>query len=117
MQPKQDILIPGEGDNVSGNFEPHEDEESILEEQEIERDHRNLVGKSSDTGSHARDGLLRRTLQARLLRNESSLSLREFRFSNQKFATSIPISNIKYIILYSKMITFFIPFMISSTID
>ncbi len=29
---KPDTPIPGEGDNASGNFGPHEDEESTLEE-------------------------------------------------------------------------------------
>ncbi len=80
MQPKQDTLIPGEDENISDNFGLHEDEESILEEQDIEGDHRYSVGKSSDTGSHARDGLLGRTPQDRLLASESSSSLREVRF-------------------------------------
>ncbi len=81
MQPKQDKPIPGEDENTSDNFELHEDEESILEEQDIESDHRYLVGESSDTGSHARDGLSGRTPQDGLLASESSSSLREVRFS------------------------------------
>ncbi len=81
MQPKQDMPIPGEDDNTSDNFGLYEDEEFILEEQDIESDYRNLVGESSDTGSHARDGLSRRTPQDGLLASESSSSLREVRFS------------------------------------
>ncbi len=67
IQPKQDTPILREDDNVSGNFEPHDDEESTLEEQDIEGDHRYLVGESSDTRSRARNGLSERTPQARLL--------------------------------------------------
>ncbi len=52
-----------------------------MEEQEIEGDHRNSVGKSSDTGSHARDGLSGCTPQDGLLANKLSLSLKEVRFS------------------------------------
>ncbi len=96
MQPKQDTPILGEDDNVSGNLEPHEDEESTLTEQDIERDHRNLVGESSDIGSRAKNGLLGRTPQAELFGSDSSLSLREVRFSDQEFAASTPVSNIKY---------------------
>ncbi len=61
LQPKQDMPIPGEDENTSDNFGLYEDEESILEEQDIEGDHRNSVGESSDTRSHARDGLSGRT--------------------------------------------------------
>ncbi len=82
MQPKQDTLILGKDDNALGNFVPYEDEKSTLEEQDIERDHRNLIGKSSDTESRARDGLSRRTPQAELLESELSSSLREVRFSD-----------------------------------
>ncbi len=96
MQPKQDTPILGEYDNASGNLGPHEDEESTLTEQDIEGDHRNLVGESLDTGSRARDGLSRRTPQAGLLGSESSSSLREVRFSDQEFAAGTPVSNTKY---------------------
>ncbi len=58
---EQDIPILEEDDNASGNFGPHEDEESTLEEQDIENDHKNLVGESSDTGNRANEGLLGRT--------------------------------------------------------
>ncbi len=93
---KQDTPIPRENDNASGNFGPHEDEESTLKEQDIEEDHRNLVGKSSDTESYTSDDLSRHTPQAGLLGSESSSSLREVRFSDQKFAAGTPVSNIKY---------------------
>ncbi len=72
------------------------DEKSILEGQDIEEDLRNSVGKSSDTGSRVRDDFSGRTLQAGLLGCESSSSLREVRFSNQKFAIMTSVSNINY---------------------
>ncbi len=96
MQPKQDTLIPGKDDNTSENFGPHEDEESKLEEQDIEEDHRNLLGKSLDTRSHVRDGLLGHTLQDRLFISKLLLSLREVRFSKQEFPAGKLISNKKY---------------------
>ncbi len=96
MQPEQNTPIPGKDDNTSGNFGLYEDEKSTLEEQDIKADYRNLVSESSDIGSHARDGLSRHTPQARLLGSESSSSLREVRFSDQEFAASTPIFNIKY---------------------
>ncbi len=67
-----------------------------MEEQDIEGDHRNLVGKRSDTRSHTRDCLSGRTPQNGLLVSESSSFLREVRFSEQEFPTGIPVSNIKY---------------------
>ena len=61
MQPKQNTLIPREDDNASDNFGPYKDAESILEEQDIEKDHTNLINKSSDIGNRAKDSLLGRT--------------------------------------------------------
>ena len=71
----------GEDNDASKNFGPYEDKKSTLEKQKIEKDHRDLVGKSSDTGSYARDGLPGHTLQAGLLASESSSFLREVRFN------------------------------------
>ena len=82
-----------EDDNTSDNFGLYEDEKSTLEVQDIERDYRDSVGKSSDIGSRAKAG---RTPQDRLLGIELSSSLREVRFSEQEFATSTTVSNIKY---------------------
>ncbi len=96
MQLKQDTPIPKEDENTSDNFGLHGDEKSILEEQDIEVDHRNSVGKSSDTGSHARDGLSGRTPQDGLFASESSSSLREVRFREQEFPAGISVSDIKY---------------------
>ncbi len=95
MQPKQDTPIPGENENTSDNFGLHEDEKSILEEQDIEGDHRYSVGESLDTRSHARDGLSGRTSQDGFLASESSSSLREVRFSEQEFPAGISVSDIK----------------------
>ena len=93
MQPEQDMPMPGEDDNASDNFGPYEDERSTPEAQDIEGDHRDLVGESSDTGSRARAG---HTPQDGLLGSESSSSLTEVRFSEQEFPAGTPISNIKY---------------------
>ena len=92
MQPQQNTPISGK----KANFGPHEDEKSILQEQDIERDHKNLGGKSSDPENRARDGLARHTLQTGLFGIELSSSLREIRFSDQEFAAGIFIFNIKY---------------------
>ena len=89
MQPKQDILIAREDVNASKNFRPHKDDES--EVYDIERDPRNLIGKSSDTKSSARYGLSGCTSQYGLLASELSASLKEVRFSKQKFPTGKPI--------------------------
>ena len=46
--------MPREDDNTLNNFGPYENEKSTPEAQKMKRDYRDLVGKSSDTGSHAR---------------------------------------------------------------
>ncbi len=43
MQFEQNTPILGEDDNVSRNFGFYKDKESILEEQDIVEDHKNLV--------------------------------------------------------------------------
>ena len=96
MQPKQNTPIPGKDENALENTEPHDNEESILEEQDIERDHTNLGSKSLDTRSRARDGLSEHTPQARLFGSELSSFLREVRFSDQEFAAGTLVFNIKY---------------------
>ncbi len=96
MQSNQETPIPGGDNNALENFGPHEDQKSILKEQDIEENHKNLIGKSSDIRSHIKDGLLGFTPQVVRLRSESSSSLREFRFNDQEFTTGITLSNIKY---------------------
>ena len=96
MQLKQDTPILRKEENISENVGPHEDKELILEEQDIEEDHRNLGDESLDTGSRIRDSLLGYTSQTGLLRSESLSFMRKIRFSDQEFAAGIPISNIKY---------------------
>ena len=78
MQPKQNILIPGE----KANFGPYEDENLKLEEQNIKRDYRNLGSKSLDIESCAKDGLARRIPQAGLLESKLLSSLREIKFGD-----------------------------------
>ena len=62
MQPKQDMPMPKKDDNASKYFGPYKKEEYILDKQNIEEDHRDLVGESSDTKNRARDSLSGRTL-------------------------------------------------------
>lgn len=64
---------------------------------DIKEDDIDLASKNLDTKSRVRDMLLEHIFQLnRLFENELLLSLREIRFSIQKFATGILISNIKY---------------------
>ena len=96
MKSEQDTSMPGEDDDASENFGSHEDEKSTLKKQEMERDQRDFVGKSSNIGSYTRDGVSRHTLQAGLLANELSSSLREVKFSEQEFSAGKLVSDIKY---------------------
>lgn len=88
--------IPREDYNKFENFGLHEIEKSILEEQDVEGDHKNVAGKNSDTESCAKDGLSGCTPQDELLANKSSLFLREIRFSEQEFPAGKTVSDIKY---------------------
>ena len=75
---KEDMPMPGENNKPSDNFGPYQEKEFTPEAQDTEKDHRDVLGKSSDTKSHTKVG---QTPQNRLLRSESSLSLKEVRFS------------------------------------
>lgn len=66
MQFKQNISMPAENDNVSENLGPYKNKKSILKEQEMEGDYRDLIDKSSDTKNRARNGLSGHTSQAGL---------------------------------------------------
>lgn len=70
IQPEQYILIAGENDNLSENFEFHKDEKPALGEPDIEEDDLDLTSKSSDTKSRTGNMLLECTLQAGLPRSE-----------------------------------------------
>lgn len=50
-----------EDNDALENFRSHENEKFTLKEQEIEKNHRNLISKSLDTKNQARDGLSRHT--------------------------------------------------------
>lgn len=104
------MLILGEDNNTLENFELYEDEKSILEKQDIKRDLKNLVNKSSDTGSCTRDGLSERTPKARLFANNLSLASRKFRFSKREFSAGKPVLDIKYYHLSFQNNNFFHPF-------
>lgn len=49
--------MPGENNNALENFRPYEDEESTLEELNIEGNHRNLIGKSFNPENCAKKNL------------------------------------------------------------
>ena len=55
-----------------------------------------MVDKSLDTGSHLKNCFPGHTPQSRFFASESSLFLREVRFSEQKFSAKKSISDIKY---------------------
>lgn len=57
MKPKQDTLMLKQDNDASENFGFYKDEKSTLEEQDIERDYIDFVGKSSDIGSYTKDML------------------------------------------------------------
>ena len=48
MQPKKDMPMPRKDDNVSKNFGSYKNEEFIQEKQEIEVNHKDLIGESLD---------------------------------------------------------------------
>lgn len=75
---------------------PHEDVKSTWEEQDIERDHKNLGDESLDTKNYAKNSLSRGFCYAGLFKSQLLSFLKKVRFSNQEFATNISISNIKY---------------------
>ena len=85
--------MSGENDNTLDNFEPCINKESTSEAQNIEKDHKDLVDKSSNTESRAR---ARYTPQDELFGSESSSSIKKVRFSKQEFFASTLVSNIKY---------------------
>lgn len=58
--------MSGKDDNESKNFEPYENEKFTLVEQEIERNHKDLIGKDSDIKSRAKNDLSSHTPQAGL---------------------------------------------------
>lgn len=96
IQLNQNIPMPREDNNALENFVPHKDKKSILEKQDIKKDYRDLIGKSSDTRSHARDDLSRCTPQNRFLANELLSSLRKIKFNEQEFSIGKFVSDIKY---------------------
>ena len=86
----------GKNKNVSENVGLYKNEELILEEQDIKKDHKNLQGKNLDTKSRTKKDLSERISQVKLLKNELSSFLKEVKFSNQEFAVGISVSNLKY---------------------
>ena len=48
--------MTGKDDNASDNFRSYEDKKFTSKAQNIEEDHRDLVGKSSNTGNRVKIG-------------------------------------------------------------
>lgn len=81
---------------ICENVKYYENKKSTLEKEDIKRNHRNYIGKSSDTRNYTQDGLLEHIPQDGLLISLFLSSLREVRFSEQELTASKPMSNIKY---------------------
>lgn len=75
------MLLLGEDNNISEDFGLYEDEKFILKEQNIEKDHENLVDKSLNTRSCVKDSLSKYTSQDKLSICKSSSFLKEVRFN------------------------------------
>lgn len=88
--------MSGEDDNSLVKFGPQDDENSILEEQNIEGDYRDFGGNSLDSGSYARNDLFGYSIQDGLLANESLSYLKKVRFIEQEFSASKLVSEVKY---------------------
>lgn len=58
------------GDNALEYFRPHENEQYILSEQNIERDHRDFMDKNIHNAICVRDCLSKRTSQDNLFASE-----------------------------------------------
>ena len=96
MPPKQDTPMLRENDNTLENFVPYKDKESTIENQEIEKDHRDLVGKSFDIRSCTKDCLSGHIPQARLFASELLSFLKEVKIGKQEFPADKFILEIKY---------------------
>lgn len=90
------MQIPDDNNNVLDKLRPHEDEKSILKEQDIEDNPKDLVGKSLDVKSQAKDMISGCTPQNQLFKSKLLSSLREIRFTIKEFSTDTLVSNIKY---------------------
>lgn len=83
-------------DNVSKKFGPYKNEKSILKEQNIKRDHEDLVDESLETGSCAKDSLSGHIFQDELYASKLLSFSRKVRFSKQEFPNCKLVSDIKY---------------------
>lgn len=73
--------IPEKYDNASDNFGPYMNKQSILKEQDIEENHRDLIDKSLDTKSYIEDSLSGRMPQDGLFISELLSFLKKVRFN------------------------------------
>lgn len=73
--------MPKKDNNILEYFEFNKNEKYILDKQDIGIFFRDLVSKSLDTKSHAKDKLSGRILQDKLFASEVLLSLRKIKFN------------------------------------
>lgn len=88
--------MPEEDDNISECFETHKDEKYTLDDQKIKRDFIDLVSKSLNIKSHAKNNLWGHIPQYKLFANKLSLFLREISFGEQKFFIDKFLPDLKY---------------------
>ena len=69
-----------EDDNRSDNLVLYKDEKSTNKVEDIEEDHKNMVGKGSNTERCIKDSFSGYIFENRMLRSELSLSLKDVRF-------------------------------------
>lgn len=78
------------------NFGYNKDEKSILKEQNIKKNLRNLIGKSLNTKVYIKDSFLRSIPQNKLFVNKLELFLKKTRFIKQEFSICKLVLDIKY---------------------
>ena len=90
------MLMPKEDNNILEYFGLFKDEKYKLDEQDIEKYYRDLIGKSWNIWSFAKDTLSKHISQDDILASKLSLFLREVKFGKQEFPANKPVLDIKY---------------------
>lgn len=95
-------------DNILDNFGFHLDEEFILDEQDIKRNHKHLVSKNLDIRIRARDSLFGSTSQDKLIASELLSSLEKLSLESMSFLLVNLYQIFNIIIWVLRIIIFFI---------
>ena len=95
IKSKQNIVMWEKDDNALEYLGPYKDKKYTRNKQYIKKDYKDLIRKSSDTKSRAKDSLSEYTSKISFA-NESSLFLKEIRFDKQKFFANKLVLGIKY---------------------